>query len=71
MSASPETLVKHAGWTAGMYMAAAVEEIDKQFGKDYARNTPELVGAFMQTSAIDFLAAYLAQEIREEIRLHS
>ena len=35
------------------YLGSAVEEIDKQFGEGYAKEHPELVGAFMQVAAND------------------
>ncbi|MDR1156105.1 MAG: hypothetical protein LBL04_15465 [Bacteroidales bacterium] len=31
----------------------AIEVIDKKFGKDYAKAHPELIGAFLQASAIE------------------
>ena len=67
MSTTPETLMKQAGWTAGDYLEAAVEKIDKKFGKGYAKKNPQLIGAFMQTAALDFHAMHLSNEIRDVI----
>jgi hypothetical protein len=71
MSTTAEKLMEQASWTSTSYMNDAVDSIDKKFGKGYAKKNPQLIGAFMQTAALDFLAMYLAQEIRDEIRQHS
>jgi hypothetical protein len=59
MSAKLETLMAQATDTAHVYMFRAVESIDRKFGEGYAEKHPELVGAFMQTAALDFLAVTL------------
>lgn len=54
---TPETAMKQAGYTANEYLMAAIESIDKQFGPGYAKENPELVGAFIQACAMDFQTA--------------
>jgi hypothetical protein len=41
------------------YLLEAVEDIDRTFGEGYAKEHPGLVGAFIQTCAMDFLAGWL------------
>jgi hypothetical protein len=59
---SLETLVRQASMTAHDYFKASITTIDEKFGKGYAKKHPELVGAFMQTAALDFLAMQLVKE---------
>lgn len=54
-----DTLAEQAAKTASGWMSDAVEEIDKLFGKGYAKQHPELVAAFMQSAAIDEAAMHL------------
>ena len=65
ITASGTTLMRQAPMTAGEYMDAAVLEIDKKFGKGYAKAHPELVGAFIQTAALDFGASVIARAIQD------
>lgn len=67
ISASYDTLMRQAPATAQLYMLEGVTEIDKLFGKGYARQHPELLGLFMLTSAIDLLGATLGKEIGEAL----
>ena len=57
ISASAETLMRHAGYTAEEYMRAAIQTIDAEFGEGYAKANPLLVAAFMQTASADYAAA--------------
>ena len=62
-----DLFMKQAPMTAHTYLSEAVKSIDQTFGEGYAKEHPELVGAFIQTCAIDFLAGWLAQEIKSAI----
>ncbi len=64
-SATPETLMKQAAQTAKVYLIAAIEAIDSQFGENYAKAHPELVAAFMHAAASDY-AANFAGLVAEE-----
>lgn len=55
--------MRQASMTAHDYMLEAVNDIDKIFGKGYAKEHPELVGAFIQTCAIDYLATRLESQL--------
>ena len=55
---NPMLAMKHAHETADEYMNKAVISIDNKFGDGYAKSHPELIAAFMQTSALDYLANY-------------
>lgn len=57
VTADAETLMKQAGMTARVYLAKAVTAIDEEFGEGYAKSNPELVGAFIQSCALDYQAA--------------
>jgi len=61
ITASAETLMKQAYWTAAIYLEHAIED---QLGKDAARQHPELVAAYMQAASIDMAGATIAQQIR-------
>jgi hypothetical protein len=50
-----EYLLKHATKTADGHMGVAIRKIEDRFGKGYAEQHPELVGAYMQTLAIEHL----------------
>ena len=49
-------LSRQAGSTACDYMRDAVRAIDGEFGEGFAKAHPSLVGAYMQTAALDFAA---------------
>ncbi|MGF2653769.1 hypothetical protein ACQUWL_14655 [Serratia marcescens] len=66
---SAERLLEQAADTAGSWMWRAVEEIDRQFGKGYAKNHPELVAGFMQTAGIDEVAMHLRGIVKSLQRL--
>lgn len=65
MTSSPDTLVEQAILTTSKYLGAAAEFIDAQFGKGYAKAHPELIGAFVQTCALDFAACALSDCLSE------
>ena len=56
-------LLRQAPMTANEYLMSAIDHIDQQLGKDYARSHPELIAAFMQTSAIDLGTAVIARAV--------
>ncbi len=51
---TPEAAMRQAWMAAEDYMTKAIECIDEHLGDGYAEKHPELIGAFMQTSAKDF-----------------
>jgi hypothetical protein len=57
---SVETLFRQAPMTAETYFHEAIRIIDSEFGDGYAKTHPSLIGAFMQTAALDFQARMLA-----------
>lgn len=63
VTASGQTLMRQAPMTADEYLHSAIDCIDARLGKGYAKAHPELIGAFMQTSAIDFTARIIARAI--------
>jgi hypothetical protein len=65
--ASLETLMRQASMTVHDYMVAAVHDIEEVFGKGYAKAHPELVGAFIQTAAMDFNTAVTIKAIEEPL----
>ena len=71
ITASPETLVRQAGYTAEEYLNAAIKGIDEIYGKEgYAKSHPELVSSYMLTSALDYMASSIqihSQNIAEVI----
>ena len=68
LSASPETLVRQASYTADAYFHNAIINIDATFGEGYAKANPQLVGAYIQAAAADFQAAILAN-INNQLRI--
>jgi hypothetical protein len=49
----------------GHYLAAAIAEIDKQLGRGYASEHPQLIAAFVQACTIEAVAGTLEREIRD------
>lgn len=43
--------------TSEDYMVEAIKRIDRNLGKGYARNNPDLIGTFMKVSSNDFKLA--------------
>ena len=70
VSADASELMKQAGYTADNYMRDAVERINKHLGDGYAELHPELIGQYMQTAALDYLATsvLIASQNIEESR---
>ena len=58
-----EMLFRQAPMTAQTYLGQAIEMIDQKFGKGYAKTHPALVGAFIETCALDYLAGHLADAL--------
>ena len=50
-----------AAIAANEYMRPALRNIDEAFGEGYAKNHPELIGAYMQTVALEEQSRYLEQ----------
>jgi len=63
IDANNQTLLRQAPMTADEYLHSAIDHIDDRLGKGYAKQHPELVAAFMQTSAIDLGTAVIARAI--------
>lgn len=66
ITASYETLLCQANYTAEVYMREAQANIDKLFGEGYASKHPELVGVFMQVAASDYNNAVMIK-CRQEL----
>jgi hypothetical protein len=60
---SAADLMRQAGMTAENYMINGKQDIDKIMGSGYVKAHPELLSAYMQAAALDFLATFLAKEI--------
>lgn len=67
ITASNETLLNQAPITAERYMSEAIDRIDRFFGKDYAKNNPILVAAFMQCAAQDFQTGITARTLQDHL----
>jgi hypothetical protein len=65
IEAGNDTLMRQAQMTAHTYMAQAVRDIDEIMGGGYAKNHPELIAAYMQTSAMDLGASVVARAIQQ------
>jgi hypothetical protein len=46
------------------YLAEAIDVIDRKFCPDYAAQHPELVGAFVQATAMDHVARRIADSLQ-------
>jgi hypothetical protein len=53
------TLMRQAPMTVEVYLIDAIKTIDNQFGEGYAKQNPQLVGAFIQACAHDFHATIM------------
>jgi|JI9StandDraft_2_1071091.scaffolds.fasta_scaffold165352_3 hypothetical protein len=60
-------LMEQAHMTAYEYMRYAKMDVDAQFGPGYAEAHPELVAAYMQTAALDFLVTFGLQGLASEL----
>jgi hypothetical protein len=58
-------LMRQAPATAQTYLMEAVQMIDAEFGEGYAKSHPSLVGAFIQTCALDYLACFTRDAFTE------
>jgi len=58
-------LARRAAMWANDHMLNAGYDIDGQFGEGYARQHPELVGAYMRVAASNFAACFLADKLSE------
>lgn len=67
VAADSSTLMRQAPMTAHDYLLAAVHDIDEILGKGYAKAHPELLGAYIQTCALDFGAAVIARAIENAV----
>ena len=67
ISAEPRDLVRQAGNTAAQYFDAAVENIEKTFGKGSAHRYPEIIAALIAASASDFETSIRTKFFDEEI----
>ena len=56
-------LMRQAWMTADEYLGHAIECIDQRLGNGYAKSHPELIAAFMQTSARDYAAGLLDNSV--------
>jgi hypothetical protein len=61
--ADPETLMRQASWTAKEYLYSAIADINGRLGEGYAEAHPELVGAYIQTAALDYGASMISRAI--------
>jgi hypothetical protein len=50
-----------------IYFNDATDMIDQRFGDGYAKKHPELIGALMQTAALDFMAVIIRDTIGEAV----
>ncbi|MDA3886344.1 MAG: hypothetical protein PF638_12185 [Candidatus Delongbacteria bacterium] len=67
ITADGKTIMKQAHQTASVYLASAIKEIDKKFGRNYAKENPSLVASFMKVAASDANSVTTAQVIAEAI----
>lgn len=67
VTADTETLFRQAPKTAHDYMRNAIHDIDEIFGAGYAKKNPVLVGAYIQTCALDFGAAVITRALEGKI----
>ena len=59
------TAMRQAVITADVYLMGAIKLIDERLGKGYAKEHPELIGAFIQAAALDFQTTSDAGRIDE------
>jgi hypothetical protein len=64
----PDDPVRQAPNTVAFYLAEAIDVIDRKFCPGYAAQHPELVGAFVQATAMDHVsvAARIRINLAEE-----
>jgi hypothetical protein len=59
----PDDHVHEASKTIALYLAESVDAIDRKFCPGYAAQHPELVGAFIQAAATDYVAREIADAL--------
>jgi hypothetical protein len=59
------TLFHQAPKTINDYLLEGIKSIDRQFGNGYAKNHPELLGAFIKACALDFNSSIIAAAIEQ------
>ncbi|MBN1689008.1 MAG: hypothetical protein JW893_07915 [Candidatus Omnitrophica bacterium] len=62
---SSNDAMHQASETAKKYMYDAQGAINKRFGAGYAEQHPDLMAAFMQTAALDFMTSFLAKCLQD------
>ena len=65
IEANAETLMKQASMTSSEYFHKAIKDIDSIFGEGFAKANPQLIGDYMKTSAMDFLAASITSGLQD------
>jgi hypothetical protein len=65
ITADSHKLMEDGANAATYYMGSAVENIERKFGKGYAKEHPELVGAYINAASRDTLGAEIAKSILE------
>ncbi len=63
MAISSNESISQASINALEYMEDSIKYIDRLFGEGYAKQHPELVGAFIQTCALDYLSNRLEIQV--------
>ena len=65
IKADPVTLMRQASMTSSEYFRKAIEDIDNEFGEGFAKANPQLIGDYMKTSAIDYLAGSITIALQD------
>jgi hypothetical protein len=60
----PDDPVRQAPNTVAFYLEEAIDVIDRKFCPGYAAQHPELVGAFVQATAMDHVARRIADSLQ-------
>jgi len=60
-------LMNDATLTAHTFLSKAIRAIDEDLGDGYAKEHPELIGAFMLTASIEDAATVIAKVLGEAI----
>jgi hypothetical protein len=55
--------MRQAPATADLYLGEAIEAVEKRMGKGAAEKFPQIVAAFIQASAHDYLAGVIASRV--------
>jgi hypothetical protein len=58
--------MRQAMANADEHLRVTIDRIDARFGEGFAMAHPELIAAFMQTSAIDMAASAIARSIERQ-----